>query len=437
MTQTNQQSGMRTFITIWFGQLVSTLGSGLTGWGLGVLVYQRTDSITLFVINLVCYILPTVVFAPLAGVVADRKDRRWVLILADIGAGIGTVTILLALQFGTLQIWHVYLVTAIAATANTFQWPAYSAATTMLVPKAQLGRSGGMVQIGEALSQLVTPAVAGVLYVSVGMKSIVMIDLATLFIAIGTLLICRIPTPESRDNANQTKGTLWEDMSFGWRYLVNRPGLLGLLIYFAIGNFFASIPYALLTPMLLDMTTPDMLGFVGSVGGMGMLAGTLVMSIWGGLRQHRVLSILVSDMVGALATIMIGFKPWIPLIATGMFIVLFTLPIGNGNSQALWQSKVAPDVQGRVFSIRRMIAYSIMPVSFLVAGFLAESVFEPLFMVGGKLAGSLGVVIGSGPGRGTGFLFILGGLMWGTAAAATMFYPRVRKLEIEIPDAVS
>jgi len=134
---------------------------------------------------------------------------------------------------------------------------------------------------------------------------------------------------------------------------------------------------------------------------------------------------------------MIGFKPWIPLIATGMFIVLFTLPIGNGNSQALWQSKVAPDVQGRVFSIRRMIAYSIMPVSYLVAGFLAESVFEPLFMVGGKLAGSLGVVIGSGPGRGTGFLFILGGLMWGTAAAATIFHPRVRKLEIEIPDAVS
>ena len=434
--QTNQQSDMRTFITIWLGQLVSTLGSGLTGWGLGVLVYQRTNSTTLFVINLVCYILPTVLFAPLAGVVADRKDRRWVLIVADVGAGIGTLTILLALQLGTLEIWHVYLVTSIAATANTFQWPAYGAATTMLVPKEQLGRAGGMNQIGEALSQLVTPVIAGTLYVSVGMKSIVMIDLATLLVAIGTLLICRIPTPVNTSTADHKKGSIWGEMSFGWRYIVARPGLLGLLIYFAIGNFFASIPYALFTPMMLDMTTPDRLGYVGSIGGMGMLAGTLVMSAWGGLRHQRVVSILVADMIGALATMMIGFKPWVPLIAIGMFIVLFTLPVGNGNSQALWQSKVAPDVQGRVFSIRRMIASSITPASYLVAGSLAENVFEPLLLEGGKLASSFGAVMGSGPGRGTGLLFMMGGLLWGVAALVTLFHPRVRRLEIEIPDAI-
>lgn len=197
-------------------------------------------------------------FSPLAGVVTDRQDRRWVMILADAGAGIGTLSILLALWFWKLELWHIYLVTAIIATANTFQWPAYGAATTMLVPKSQLGRAGGMVQIGEALSQLVTPAAAGTLFVTIGMRGIVLIDLSTLILAVCTLFMIHIPMPERTSQKDDEKVSFLGDMTYGWRYLAARPGLLGLLIYFAIGNFFASAAFAMFTPMMLDMTTPDL-----------------------------------------------------------------------------------------------------------------------------------------------------------------------------------
>jgi len=428
-------TGMVGFIILWFSQLLSTLGSGLTGWGLGVQVYEQTGSTTLFVFNLLAYTLPTIIFAPLAGAIIDRWDRRKIMILADIGAGLGTLSVLLALWLGELQIWHIYLVTAVSATANTFQWPAYSASTTMLVPKSQLGRAGGMVQIGEALSQLVTPAVAGVLFVGVGMPGIIMIDLFTMLLAICALLVIFIPKPVSLSENEDSNKSFLADMTFGWRYLAARTGLLGLLIYFAVGNFFASIAFAMFSPMLLDMTSPDVLGYVGSIGGVGMVIGTLVMSAWGGPKHHRVLAILLSDSVGALAAMLMGLRPFIPLIAAANFGIMFTLPIANGNSQALWQSKVAPDVQGRVFSVRRMIAFSIMPVAYLFAGMLSERVFEPAMMEGGRLANSVGLVLGVGPGRGIGLLFVVMGGCWFLAALGTLLFPRVRRLEIELPDA--
>jgi DHA3 family macrolide efflux protein-like MFS transporter len=428
--------GMPAFITIWLGQLISTMGSGLTGWGLGVLVYKQTDSTILFVLNLIFYILPTVIFAPIAGVVADRWDRRKVLIMADAGAGLGTFSALLVLMiFGELEVWHVYIVTAVAATANTFQWPAYGAAVPMLVPKEQLGRTGGMSQVGEALSQLVTPALAGALFVTVGMHGIVLIDICTMLFAIGTLLVVHIPMPELSKVQESKKDSFWQQMTFGWKYIAARPGLLGLLFYFAIANFISSIAFALFTPMMLDMTTPDMLGYVGSVGGVGMVIGTIVMSLWGGPINRRVYAILLSDIFGGLGMVLMGVRPLIPLIAAGNFIVMFILPIGNGNSDALWQTKVALDVQGRVFSVRRMIAFSIIPVAYLLAGALSERVVEPMMMESSHLASSLGPIIGIGPGRGIGLLFVVMGILWSLASLVAVLYPRIRRLEIELPDA--
>jgi DHA3 family macrolide efflux protein-like MFS transporter len=425
---------MAAFIFIWFGQLMSTMGSGLTAWGLEVQVYEQTGSTTLFVFNLIAAVLPTIFFAPLAGVIIDRWDRRKVMILADVGAGIGTLSILLAIGLGRLEIWHIYLVTAISSTANTFQWPAYGAATTMLVPKSQLGRAGGMVQIGEALSQLGTPAIAGALFVGIGLKGIIFLDLFTLLMAIGMLLLIRVPMAAIPSIEGEKKETFWREMTYGWRYLVERTGMFGLLIYFAVGNFFVNVAFALFTPMMLDMTTPDVLGYVGSIGGVGMVIGTVVMSAWGGPRKHRVLAILLSDTLGALAVMMMGLSPLIPVITAAYFVSMFSMPLANGNSQALWQTKVAPEVQGRVFSVRRMIAYSIIPLAYLAGGYLSDKVFGPMMMEGGRLANSIGQVIGVGEGRGNGLLFVVMGALWAATALGTLLFPRVRLLEIELPD---
>ncbi len=433
--QTRSASGMRIFTVIWFGQLISTLGSGLTGFALGVWVYEQTGSVTLFALNMLAFALPNLLVSPLAGALVDRWDRRWVMILSDSGAALTTLAVILLIFAGRLEIWHIYVITAIGAALNTFQWPAYSAATTMLVPKAKLGQAGGMVQIGEAVSQLISPAVAGALYVMTGLRGVVLIDFATFLIAVTTLLLVSIPQPESTIEGRAGKGSLLQEAVYGWRYILSRPGLLGLLLVFAAYNFLTGLSYPLIAPMVLDMASPQIYGIFGSLVGLGMLVGTLVMSIWGGphRRIHGVLAFLA---ISGVLTALLGFTPYIPVMALAGFGLAFTMPIINGSSQAIWQSKVAVDVQGRVFSARRMIAWSTTPLAFALAGPLADRIFKPLLMPDGALASSVGQVIGVGPGRGIGLLFIVIGLTCSVVALSGYLNPRIRKLEDELPDTV-
>ena len=436
MTQPTAPRGMRVFTTIWFGQLISTMGSGLTGFALGVWIYEETGSVTLFALNMLAFALPNLLVAPLAGALADRWDRRLVMIMADSGAGLSTLAIALLIIAGRLEIWHIYVATAISSAFSTFQWPAYSAATTLLVPKQHLGRAGGMTQIGEAASQLVSPAIAGALFVTSGLQVVILIDFATFAFAILTLLLVRFPRAETTAEGAAGKGSLLREAAYGWKYITARAGLLGLLLYFASINFLYGMLGPLIQPMLLDMTTPNVLGYLFSIIGIGMLAGTLAMSAWGGPKR-RVVGVLGSGAVSALFLILLGLRPSLALIAVAGFGAMFILPIMAGSSQALWQTKVAVDVQGRVFAARRMIAWSTGPLAIVLAGPLADRVFEPLMAVGGPLAGSVGRIIGVGPGRGTGLLFIVLGVLVALASAVAYLHPRVRRVEEELPDAVA
>jgi MFS family permease len=334
-----------------------------------------------------------------------------------------------------LEVWHVYILTALNSAFSAFQWPAYSAVTTLLVPKSQLGRAGGMVQIGEAISALASPAIAGVLFVTVGIQGVVMVDFATYLVAILTLLVVRVPRPPVTEAGAEGRGSLLHEAAYGWRYIVARKGLLGLLIIFAATNFLTSLWNPLLPPMILEMSSPEMLGYLASVVGVGMLLGTLVMSAWGGPKR-RIHGVLAFLMISGVFQMLLGVSPSLVLIAIAGFGAMFTMPIINGSSQAIWQTKVAPDVQGRVFAVRRMIAWSAMPLAYLVAGLLADRVFNPLLVEGGALAASVGQVLGVGPARGTGLLFVVSGLLSVVVAAAGYLYPHIHYLEDELPDAM-
>jgi MFS family permease len=426
---------MTTFTIIWGGQVVSTLGSGLTSFALGVWVYEVTGSSTLFIINMLIWTLPNILLSPVAGVIADRWDRRMVMLLSDTGAGFSSLFVALLLLTGDLEVWHIYLATFVNSAFSVFQWPAYSAATSLLVPKKHLGRAGGMTQIGEAMSRLATPAIAGALFVTVGMESILWIDVTTYLVALATLVAVRFPKPKPTEEGQAGKGSFWKEAVYGWTYIRERPGLLGLLSVFACLNFLLSATYPLLTPMVLDMTSPDVLGYVDSIAGLGMLVGTLVMSTWGGPKR-RIFGIFGAECLVGLSALLLGLRPSIPLIAVAGFGILLTLPVSNGCSQAIWQTKVAPDVQGRVFSIRSMIAFSITPLAYSVAGPLSEQLFEPWMAQGGRLASIFGPLIGTGPGRGIGLMFVIAGVLYMLCASVILIHPRIRKLEGELPDAI-
>lgn len=424
---------MRTFTVIWFGQLISTIGSGLTGFALGVWIYEQTGSPTLFAISLFVYFLPRVILSPFAGVLADRLDRRIVMIASDSLAAAATLAIALLYFSGDLQIWHIYISNVVFAIANTLQWPAYSAATTLLVPKEHLGRAGGMTQVGDAISSLIAPGVAGILYVATGLKTIIIIDLVSFLFAFATLIAVRFPRPEKPEEENFT---FFQDSLVGWRFIIKRKGFLALQIIFAIMNFCGSITYAMFTPMILEIAKPDTLGLISSILGGGFLVGTLILSIWGGPKR-RIFGTYTFEFCFGLSIFLTGWATTVPLIVAAQLLGTLTVPIANGCTQALWQSKVPQDMQGRVFSARPMISFSIIPLAYLLSGPLSEKLFIPAMVEGGAIALRFGDFLGVGPERGIGLMYIVFGLIYMLAAQVILLYPRLRRIELELPDAVT
>lgn len=428
--------GMRTFTIIWFGQLISTLGSGLTSFALGVWIYEETGSVTLFAISLLMWSLPTVLLSPISGVLADRWDRRMVMMLADSISGLATLFIGAMAFTGHLEVWHIYIAQVFLSAGEAFQWPAYSAATSLIVPKEHLGRAAGMTQIGGAISNLISPAIAGVLFLAAGLEVIILIDIFTYLFALSTLLFVRFPQPERSEEGKEVGESFFQQTLFGWRYLLAHRPLFTLLLIYAAMNFLLSLTNPLLTPMLLEITTVDMLGYMTTISGAGFLAGTLLMSTWGGPKR-RIHGLFAGGVGIAISQVLIGVFTSIPSLIGARALQLLSLPIANGSSQAIWQSKVAPDVQGRVFAARRMLAHIVTPIAYVLSGPLSEYVFEPLMAEGGALGGTfVGRTIGVGPGRGLALVFAITGVLFLCMVMTYWLSPRVWRLEIEMPDAI-
>ena len=427
--------GMTIFILVAIGQIVSVTGSALTGFALGAWVYQETHSTTLFSLILLFTVLPSLLFAPLAGALVDRWDRRIVMIASDSGAALCTVLLMLLIHVGRLEIWHIYVIMGFNSVFRAMQVPAYTAAVSLLVPREQLGRANGIMQLESASSYLLSPILAGWLLEQVGIVSVMTIDLATFVFAVVIVLSVRFPQPVTKAKATSTRASLWSEMVFGWQFISGRAGFLSLMILFGLGNYANLMTDTLMPPMLLELSSATILGSVLSTGGLGMLVGTLLMSAWGGPKK-RIYGVLIFKTLAGLAIIGVGLFRSLPLIALATFFYYLPFPLVNGLDQAIWQSKVPTDVQGRVFSIRRMLARSMIPLAYLTAGPLSDKVFKPLLSENGVLAPSLGQIFGVGPSRGMGLLIFLMGEIIVVLTLAAASDPRVRNIEEELPDAV-
>ncbi|MEA5574017.1 MFS transporter [Calothrix sp. UHCC 0171] len=433
MIQPLTVKNMQTFILVWLGQVASLTGSGLTNFALGVWVYQDTGSVTQFALISLFATIPRVIISPVAGAVVDRWQRRWVMIIADSGAGISTLLLFLLLLTNHLEIWHIYLVTITSASFSAFQWPAYNAATTLIVPKKFLSRANGMIELGEALPQLISPVLAGVLLINIQLQGIILIDFISFIFSF--LILINIHFPDDKRSMNKKIGnsSLFTEMIYGCKYVFKRKGLLGLLIFSAVTDLGLGVVQVLITPLVLSFASPTALGSIMSIGGIGMLLGSLLIIIHRGAKQ-KINSIFIFQFLGGLSILAAGLKTSVILSALAAFLFFFTWTIINSSTRFILQKKVSHDVQGRVFALIGGVTGISFPIAYLVAGPLADKIFEPLMSANGLLAGSMGKIIGIGTGRGIGLMFILMGLITMLITICGYYYPPLRKVEIELPD---
>jgi MFS family permease len=427
---------MRPFTVIWFGQLVSMLGTGMTNFALSFWIFEQTGSATALTIAIFCFVAPSILLSPIAGALVDRFDRKTIMVLSDAAAGVVTIAWLLLVVFADLQLWQIYLGNIIAGAFNSLQWPAFSAAVSLMIPKAQFGRASGMLDFAGAASGILAPAFAGALLGAIGLGGIMAIDVATFLVAVGTILLIRIPEPERPPGDPAPLPSIWQDSLFGFRYIRAKPSLLGLQLVFALMNFLAAFGGAVMVPMILARTGNDerALATVQSISAVGGVVGGLLMSTWGGPKR-RVNGVLLGlSLSSILGPTIIGLARSVLGWSAGAFMSQASGPIINGSNQAIWQAKVDPTLQGRVFATRRMIAQATFPLALLFAGPLADRVFEPAMAGGTALSAVFGPLVGTGPGAGMALMLVLSGLLGTAAGLGGFLFPAVRNAEDILPD---
>lgn len=427
--------GMRTFAVLAFGQFVSLLGSSLTTFALGIWIYQDTKSVSLLSWVILAASFPGVLIAPLAGAVVDRWNRRTVMLLSDFTAGISTVLVAAMILSHQMEHWHIFMLAIVNSLAGAFQEPAYSASVPLLVPKRHLGRASGFVQLSQGLARIMTPLLAGYLLVVAGIGVILLIDVTTFLFAVATLAILSIPSPRGEPSGSPGFRELARDAGEGIVFLWERTGLISLLGLFTAVNFLVAFVNVLYIPLVLSFATEEVLGRVLTIGGVGMLIGSIGCTTLG-TPQRKVASIMGLLFLGGFVIAATGLRESAVLIALAGFVMMLILPVLQATSQVLWQTKVPPAMQGRVFALRRTLAQCSLPAAYLAAGPLADYVFEPLMRGNSKLAMFFGTWIGHGAGRGIALLFVAMGLSGCILAVLGFVHPRIRNIERELPDQI-
>lgn len=427
-------TGMSAFSVIWAGQVVSLIGTALFSFAIGIWLYQQTGLATTITTMIFFSNIPRIVLSPFAGALVDRWDRRLTMMISDLASGITTIVILVLLWSGSLKIWELYALMAISSAFESFQFPAFSSSITLLVEKKHFARTSAMLSLAEEGSRVLAPILAAALIVTIKLEGIILIDIVSFLVAIGTLLLVPIPQPKQSAVGIKARGGLLKEAGYGFRYIFSNPSLLGLQINFIMVNLLA-MSTVLRTPMILARTGNNevTLGIVSTITAIGGVAGGLVMSIWGG-PQRRIHGVLGGLILVNLGRAIMGLGQEVYVWSITGFFVLFFIAICNSSNQAIWQSKTPTDVQGRVFAARRVTGQLSFPLAGLIAGPLCDRWLEPAMRAAGSLAPVFGELVGTGPGAGMSLLIFFAAIIGVMVPSLSYAIPAFRNVEDIIPD---
>ncbi len=429
------QRALRTFYILILTQTFSLIGSQMTGLAIGIKVFKDTQQATPLALVAVAATLPRLLSASLAGVLADRWDRRYVMAISDSGQAVGTLLLMISFATGAFELWHLYVVTLIQAVFGIFQEPAFQASVTMLVPDDRRDRANAIQQLTGPASGIIAPILAGLLFAAIGVVGVMTIDLVTFLTAVGVVLAVHIPRPaQTEEGATMRQTVIWKEALVGFRWLRSRRSLMLNVFYVTLVNFLIGGAMVLSTPYVLSLTDSEaMVGLTGGVFSVGAVIGGVIMGIWGGTRP-RIHTIMPGIAITGLGLALYGVGRSPLALGVALFIMALPLPMVNASFMSIMQIKIPPDLQGRVFSALTQMAMMATPLAYLLAGPLADRVVEPA--VGGPGWGVVEPLVGSQAGSGMGLMMLACG---GVITAVTLLVyslPIFRNVESTMPDYV-
>lgn len=428
--------GMQAFYVLWGGQFISIFASQMTSFVITLWAWELTGSATALVLVGIASLVPRTILSPFAGTLVDRWNRKLMMVVSDGGAALATAFLFIMFVTGKAEIWHLYLAGAFAGSFSAFQYPATSAAITTLAPQDQLARANSMNSLISSASGIGAPLLAGGLVALLNVTGILLIDLITFLIALGTLLLIHIPQPEATREGEVGRGSVWQETAQGYRYIRTRASLVGIFLLFMVHNIAAGFILPLINPMVLARSGNDAasLGLVRSAGSFGFLAGGLLLTIWKGPRK-RIIGVNTGFVVtGISGAILLGVGQGRVTWMTGFFVFGMAITIINSLYIAILQTKVEPDIQGRIFGLEFLVSAAFYPIGQLAAGISADRWVEPAMQAGGSLAPTFGWLVGTGPGSGLGLLMLAGGLAAIAVGAAGFVIRPIRDIETLLPD---
>ncbi|MFD1495207.1 amino acid adenylation domain-containing protein, partial [Streptosporangium lutulentum] len=424
---------LRRFYTVAAGQTVSLLGAALTSFALGVWAYQESGRVLDYALITMLALLPSLLAAPLGGAVADRVDRRLVMLVCDGVSAVATGVLVILLWLGRLEVWQVGIIAGLLSLVTAFHRPAYLAAVAQLVPKPYLMQANALANLGTGLGMFVGPLGGAALITMVGLHGVVAVNIVTFLAGLGTLLLVRFPDRLF----HRMEESFGQAIIGGWRFLVRRRPLLIMIVFFVVQNYLSMLALAVTVPAVLSFSDAAGVGTVTALQGLGAVLGSLIMVFWSGTERRAIG--MVGFVIGfGAGVLLVGLRPSLVLAAFGGLVSWAFLSVLNAHWLAIIQLKVGLELQGRVLATNQMLAVSMTPLAFLTAPLLADDVFGPLLVPGGPLADTIiGDVVGVGPGRGVGLLLTVCGallMLWG---ALGLWYRPLRRMEDALPDAVT
>jgi MFS family permease len=425
-------SNLTTFRILLFGQSISLLGTGMTRFAVMIWAYEQTQSATALAMlgffNCITYIITS----PFAGVLVDRWDRRKVMFLADLCAGLTTTFLLFINMTGDLHLWHLYLTVGLVGVFEAFQEPAFKSTVSLIVPREDYTRSNGMLGLGNSVSRMLAPVFAGLTQQFLGLNAVLGIDLFTMTLALLGLLIIYVPKAPPSALGMEASGDFWRELRFGVDYIFHQPGLLNLTLSFFMVNLFGTLTYfAVLSPMILARSGGDetILGIVRTVMGIGGILGGILIASWKGPRRKARMYLLATGLSFFICDAMMATSRSVYGWSIAGFLSELTIPFIISPYYALWQEIIPHDVQGRVFSTREMIQVASQPIGFLLGGVMADRLFEPAMLSNGWFTHSFGLLVGTGSGAGMASMFLFTSLFGGLLGFIGLLLPSIRQLD--------